>query len=81
MIKREPAKANEIMGAAVKQCGEQFAKSSAYLRWLDRAANQKFFAGEITAFMKDAQKILLEAGVIRKVPDNLAVTFDDSFIK
>lgn len=81
MIKHEPAKANEIMGAAVKQSGEQFAKSSAYLRWQDRAANQKFFAGEITAFMKDAQKILLEAGVIRKVPENLAVTFDDSFIK
>lgn len=81
MIKNEPAKANEIMGAAVKQSGEQFAKSSAYLRWQDRAANQKFFAGEITTFMKDAQKILLEAGVIRKAPENLAVTFDDSFIK
>jgi NitT/TauT family transport system substrate-binding protein len=81
MIKNEPAKANEIMGAAVKQSGEQFAKSSAYLRWQDRAANQKFFAGDITTFMKDAQKILLEAGVIRKAPDNLAVTFDDSFIK
>ena len=81
MIKKEPAKANELMGSAVKQSGEQFAKSSAYLRWQDKAANQKFFAGEITAFMKDAQKILLEAGVIRKMPDNLAVTFDDSFIK
>jgi NitT/TauT family transport system substrate-binding protein len=81
MIKAEPAKANEIMGAAVKQTGEQFAKSSAYLRWQDKAANQKFFAGELTAFMKDAQKILLEAGVIRKAPENLAVTFDDSFIK
>ena len=81
MIKKEPTKANEIMGAAVKQTGEQFAKSSAYLRWQDRAANQKFFAGDIMVFMKDAQKILLEAGVIRKAPDNLAVTFDDSFIK
>jgi NitT/TauT family transport system substrate-binding protein len=81
MIKREPAKANEIMGAAVKQSGEQFAKSSAFLRWQDRAANQKFFAGEITSFMKDAQKILLEAGVIRKLPENLSVMFDDSFIK
>lgn len=81
MMKAEPAKANEIMGAAVKQSGEQFAKSSAYLRWQDKAANQKFFAGELTAFMKDAQKILLEAGVIRKPLDNLAVTFDDSFIK
>jgi NitT/TauT family transport system substrate-binding protein len=81
MIKNEPAKANEIMGAAVKQTGEQFAKSSAFLRWQDKAANQKFFAGELTAFMKDAEKILLEAGVIRKAPENLAVTFDASFIK
>ncbi|MEO5738746.1 MAG: ABC transporter substrate-binding protein, partial [Variovorax sp.] len=81
MIKTDPAKANEIMGSAVKQSGEQFAKSSAYLRWQDKAANQKFFAGEITSFMKDAEKILLEAGVIRKAPENLAVTFDASYIK
>jgi len=81
MIKADPAKSNEIMGAAVKQTGEQFAKSSAYLRWSDKAANQKFFASEITPFMKDAQAILLEAGVIRKVPEDLSVTFDTRFIK
>ena len=45
MIKADPTKSNEIMGAAVKQTGEQFAKSSSFLRWQDRAANQKFFAG------------------------------------
>ncbi|WP_394789890.1 ABC transporter substrate-binding protein [Rhodoferax sp.] len=81
MIKADPVKSNELMGSAVKQTGEQFAKSAAYLRWQDKAANQKFFAGELTAFMKDAEKILLEAGVIRKAPDNLAATFDTSFIK
>ena len=81
MIKTDPAKANELMGSVVKQSGEAFAKSSAYLRWQDKAANQKFFAGELTAFMKDAEKILLEAGVIRKAPDDLSVTFDTSFIK
>lgn len=81
MIKADPTKANELMGSAVKQTGEQFAKSSAYLRWQDKAANRKFFAGEITSFMKDAEKILLEAGVIRKAPENLAVTFDASYIK
>ena len=77
----EPAKSNEIMGAQVKQSGEQFGKSSAYLRWQDKTANQKFFAGELTAFMKDSEKILLEAGVIRKALENFAVTFDGSFIK
>lgn len=81
MIKTDPAKANELMGSAVKQTGEAFAKSSAYLRWQDKAANQKFFAGELTAFMKDATAILLEAGVIRKAPENFDAMFDASFIK
>ena len=81
MIKNDPAKANELMGSVVKQSGEQFAKSSAYLRWQDKAANQKFFAGELQQFMKDAAAILLEAGVIRKLPDNYTAMYDDSFIK
>lgn len=81
MIKADPAKSNEIMGAAVKQTGEQFAKSASFLRWQDKAANQKFFGGEITTFMKDATAILLEAGIIRKAPEDLAATFDASFIK
>ena len=81
LIKADPAKANEIMGSAVKQSGEAFAKSSAYLRWQDRAANQKFFGAELQSFMKDAAAILLEAGVIRKLPDNYTAMYDDSFIK
>lgn len=81
MIKADPVKSNEIMGAAVKQGGEQFAKSSAYLRWQDRAANQKFFAGELAQFMKESVPILLEAGVIRKAPQDLAATFDASYIQ
>ena len=81
MIKNDPAKSNEIMGAAVKQTGEEFAKSAAYLRWSDKAANQKFFSNEITPFMKDSEAILLEAGVIRKAPDDLAATVDASFVK
>ena len=81
MIKTDPAKSNELMGSAVKQSGPDFAKSSAYLRWQDKAANQKFFAGELTQFMKDSVPILLEAGVIRKAPQDLSVTFDASFIK
>src|ERR1043165_6345753 len=46
MIKNDPQKSNELMGAPTKQTGNQFAKSAAYLRWQDKAANQKFFAGE-----------------------------------
>lgn len=81
VIAKDPAKANEVMGAAVKQNGEQFAKSSAYLRWQDKAANQRFFAGELQTFMKDAAAILLEAGVIRKVPEDFSAMFDTRFIQ
>ena len=81
MIKADPAKSNELMGSAVKQSGEQFAKSSAYLRWQDKAANQKFFAGDLQQFMKDSAAILLEAGIIRKLPDNYSAMYDASFIK
>jgi NitT/TauT family transport system substrate-binding protein len=81
LIKNDPVKSNEIMGAAVRQTGEAFAKSSSFLRWQDKAANQKFFAGELQSFMKDAAAILLEAGVIRRAPTDFSVMFDTSFIK
>ncbi len=80
MIKKEPAKSHEIMGSVVKQTGEQFAKSAAYLRWQDREANKKFFAGEIQGFSKEAAELLLELGIIKSVPDiNSIIT--TSFIK
>ena len=69
MIAKEPAKANEIMGADVKQTGEQFAASAKFLRWQDRAANKAFFAGEYKTFVKDAADLLLEAGIIKQIPD------------
>ncbi len=81
MIKKDPAKSNEIMGSVIKQTGEQFAASSAYLRWQDKAANQKFFAGELAQFMKDSVPILQESGVIRSAPADLNVMFDASYIK
>ena len=80
MIAKEPQKAYEIMGADVKQSGEAFAKSAAYLRWQDRASNQKFFGGELQAFLKEAGQVLLEIGVIKSVPD-VNSTIDTSYIK
>ena len=80
MIAKDPAKSNEIMGSVVKQTGDQFAKSSAYLRWQDKAANQKFFAGEIQAFSKESADLLLEVGVIKSIPDVNALV-DTSYIK
>ena len=80
MIKRDPAKSNEIMGADVKQTGEQFAGSSKYLRWQDKPANRKFFTGEFQQFSKEAGDLLLEMGIIKQMPD-LAAIVDTSFIK
>ena len=80
LIKADPKKSFETMGADVKQSGEAFEKSQAYLRWQDKAANQKFFAGEHAAFSKEAADLLLEIGIIKAIPktDDL---FDPSFIK
>ncbi len=80
MIKKDPKKSFEIMGADVKQSGEAFEKSQAYLRWQDRAANQKFFSGEHAQFSKEAADLLLEIGTIKQLPD-MSRLADTSFIK
>jgi NitT/TauT family transport system substrate-binding protein len=80
MIKADPKKSFEIMGADVKQTGEAFEKSQAYLRWQDKAANQTFFAGEHAKFTKEAADLLLEVGIIKQIPD-LKSLADTSFIK
>ncbi len=80
MITRDPKKSYEIMGADVKQSGEQFENSAKYLRWQDKAANQKFFAGELQQFSKEAADLLLEIGIIKTIPD-VATTIDTRFIK
>ena len=80
MIKSDAKKSFEIMGADVKQTGEAFEKSQAYLRWQDRSANQKFFSGEHAQFSKEAAELLLEAGIIKQVPD-LSKLADTRFLK
>jgi NitT/TauT family transport system substrate-binding protein len=79
MIAAEPERSYEIMGADVKQTGEQFAQSASYLRWQDREANRKFFAGALQQFSKEAAELLLELGIIRQVP-NLDEIVDPRFI-
>jgi NitT/TauT family transport system substrate-binding protein len=80
MIQKDPKKSFEIMGADVKQSAEQFEGSQKYLRWQDKAANQKFFAGEHAAFSKEAADLLLEAGIIKQIPD-LTKLADTRFLK
>jgi NitT/TauT family transport system substrate-binding protein len=80
MIKADPKKSFEIMGADAKQTGEQFEASQKYLRWQDREANAKFFAGEHAAFSKEAADLLLEIGIIKQLPD-MAKLADTRFLK
>lgn len=80
MIAKDPQKSFEIMGADVKQPADKFEASQKYLRWQDRAANQKFFAGEHAAFSKEAADLLLEAGVIKSLPD-MSKLADTRFLK
>jgi NitT/TauT family transport system substrate-binding protein len=80
MIKADPKKSYEIMGADVKQSGAEFESSAKYLRWQDKAANQKFFNGELQQFSKDAAALLMEIGIIKSVP-NIDSLYDTQFIK
>jgi NitT/TauT family transport system substrate-binding protein len=80
MIKAEPQKSFGIMGADVKQTAEQFEGSQKYLRWQDREANLKFFAGEHAEFSKKAAEILMEAGIIKALPD-MSKLADTRFLK
>ncbi|QFP63452.1 ABC transporter substrate-binding protein [Brucella anthropi] len=80
MIASDKAKSYEIMGKDVMQSGEDFGKSADYLRWQDKAANQKFFEGEFKEFSTEAADLLLKAGVIKSKP-NLDDIVDTSFIK
>src|SRR3954468_1094163 len=80
MIAKDQAKAFEIMGKDVKQTGEAFGQSAKYLRWQDKAANQKFFETDFKTFNKEAADLLLEIGIIKQAPD-LNDIYDASFIK
>jgi NitT/TauT family transport system substrate-binding protein len=80
LIKADPKKSYEIMGADVKQTGEAFESSAKYLRWQDKAANQKFFAGEHAQFSREAADLLMEIGIIKSLPD-MSGLVDTRFIQ
>lgn len=68
MIKREPAKSFELMGAVVKQSGEQFGKSASFIAWTDRAASKAYYAKEHQQFVDFAIQVLKFNRVIQKEP-------------
>ncbi len=80
LIEKDAKKSYEIMGADVKQTGEQFAASAQYLRWQDKAANKKFFDAEFKTFSGEAADLLLELGIIKSKPDINAIV-DTRFIQ
>lgn len=80
MIKADKAKSFEIMGKDVKQTGEKFGESAAFLEWQDKDAALKFFDTTFKTFNAEAADILLQAGVIKEKPD-LTKLADPSFIK
>ncbi len=79
LIAKDPADSNRIMGADVKQTAEEFARSAALVTWYTKVMNANYFTYTLPGFMKEASDILLEAGVIKKVPD-LAAMADPAFI-
>jgi NitT/TauT family transport system substrate-binding protein len=78
--KQNPAEANKIMGADVKQSADDFGQSAARVTWYDKKANEEYFTKTMQPFMKEAADILLEGGVIKKMPD-LGQLYDASFVK
>lgn len=80
MIKSQPEKAYEIMGAQVKQSGPEFAESAKFIKWLDKKANQDYFATKMDDFLKTATDVQTEAGVLKKKPDLKAI-YTAEFVK
>jgi NitT/TauT family transport system substrate-binding protein len=68
MIRREPAKSFELMGSVVKQSGEQFARSAAFINWTDRASSKAYYAKEHAQFVDFAVQVLKFNRVIQKEP-------------
>ncbi|TGS89716.1 ABC transporter permease, partial [bacterium M00.F.Ca.ET.177.01.1.1] len=63
LIKKDPHKSYEIMGADVKQSAKEFEDSAKYLKWADREENKQFFTKEFQDFSKTAAELLLQMGL------------------
>jgi NitT/TauT family transport system substrate-binding protein len=68
LLKRDPLKSHELMGSSVKQSGEAFAKSAAYIAWQDRDDNKSYYAKEHKPFVEFAVRVLKFNRVIEKEP-------------
>jgi NitT/TauT family transport system substrate-binding protein len=57
-----------MMGSNVKQPGEAFARSAAFISWQDREANKAYYAKEHKPFVDFAIRVLKFNRVIQKEP-------------
>lgn len=80
MIQAQPKKSYAIMGSVVKQTGPEFAASAKYLRWQNKADNRQFFHGVLQNFSKQAGKIMLDEGIVPRLP-KIEDTYDGQFIE
>ncbi|MFM2481853.1 ABC transporter substrate-binding protein [Celerinatantimonas sp. YJH-8] len=80
MIHKDPKKSYAIMGSVVKQSGEEFEKSAAYLRWQDRSDNKQFFQGVLQNFTRKAGDLMLKNKLIPKLP-NLQGLYDGQYVQ
>jgi NitT/TauT family transport system substrate-binding protein len=80
-IKTNPAEANKIMGADVDQTAEQFADSAQYVTWYDRKANKAYLTGTMPSFITQAADIMLEAGLLRRKPEDLTALYTAKFVE
>lgn len=66
MIRKEPARSHEIMGGVVKQTGEQFGRSAAFITWTDRAATKAYYEKEHAPFVELGVRVLKFNKVIKQ---------------
>ncbi|MCO6415391.1 ABC transporter substrate-binding protein [Siccirubricoccus sp. KC 17139] len=79
MIKREPDRSHEIMGARTRQSAEEFKKSASFIEWLDLATNREYAAAGLPEFMRKAHAVQRETGVVRQDVD-LSKLYDGRFL-
>ena len=80
MIAKEQAKANEIMGADVKQSGRAVRQLGQVSALAGQGGQPEVLRRRAQAFSKEAADLLLEIGIIKAIPD-IAGIIDTSFIK
>jgi len=79
MIRDEPDRSYEIMGRRVNQSGEAFKASAQFIEWQDQAMNRSYVAAGLPEFMREAEQVQRDSGVVRQ-PVDLGRLLDPRFV-